>query len=95
MSIDFCSIASTSLTILLYSLLNSLQFIFPLAMFFSNLFALSSVIYLPSALVFNPAFLALVMIFNVSLNLPLLAPTYFGSFNLFGCLSGKDLYSEN
>ena len=48
--------------------------------------SLSSVVSLLYTLVFNPLFLALVIIFNTSLNLPLLGSTDFGSFNLSDCL---------
>ena len=74
---------------MLYSLLNPFPFIFPLVMSFSKLSVLSSVIYLPSTLVFNPSLLALVIIFNISLNFSLLTLTHFGSFNSSDCLSGK------
>ena len=48
---------------------------------FSKLSALSSVISLSSAVVFNPSFLALVIVLSIWLNLSLLTSTQFGSFN--------------
>ena len=61
---------------------------------FSKLSALSSAISLPSTLVFNPSFLASVIVLSISLNLSLLTFTHFSRFNSSGCLSGKHLYSK-
>ena len=79
----------------MYSFQKSFPFIFLLAVPFSKLSTLSSVISPPSTPVFSPSFLALVIILSVSLNLFLLAFTHFGSFNSSGYSSGKTLYFKN
>ena len=85
-SLGVFNILSTSLTILLHFFKNSCLSNIPLPKSFSKLSVLSSVIYLSSAFVLNPSFLALVTVLNIALNLFSLMFTHFGNINLPGLL---------